>query len=148
MSLREQILKDTKAAMLQQDKERVGVLRMVKAAIREKEIDLQHELDDQEVLAVLTKAAKQRQESIESYREAGRDDLLQTEERELLIIEGYLPRQLGPEEVQAAVAQAIDELEAQGPQDMGRVMKHLMAQLRGQVDGRLVNEMVREALST
>lgn len=147
MSLQDQIQQDMKAAMRQRDSLRTNVLRMLKAEIRNVEIERQEELDDEAVLAVLTKAAKQRRESIEAYQEAGRKDLLEVEEAELAIIEAYLPRQLSEVEIRAAVEEAVTELDAKGPGDMGRVMKHLMAQLRGRVDGRVVNEIAREVLT-
>ena len=147
MSLKDRIQEELKEAMRQHDTTRAGVLRLLKAAIRNAEIDRQHDLDDQEVLAVLGKEVKQRRDSIESYRQGGRGDLAAVEESELEILAAYLPRQLSEDEVREAVAQAIAELGAQGPGDLGRVMKHLMAQLRGQADGRLVNTLVREALT-
>ncbi len=147
MSLRERIQKDMQDALRQGDKERLSVLRMLRAAVRNAEIDRQHDLDDDEVVAVLTKAAKQRRESVEAYRQGGREDLAVAEEAELQIIEAYLPQQLSEKEVREIAARTIAELGAQGPQDMGWVMKHLMGQLRGQADGRLVNAIVREILS-
>jgi len=146
MSLQESLQNDLKTAMRQRDKVRTNVLRMLKAAIRNAEIDKQQALDDAEILAVLTKAAKQRRESIDAYRQGGREELVAAEEAELAIIEAYLPRQLGEAEIRVAVEKAIAELEARGPGDMGRVMKYLMGQLRGQADGKVVNAIVREAL--
>jgi uncharacterized protein YqeY len=147
MSLQERLQEDLKTAMRQRDKVRSNVLRMLKAAIRNAEIDEQHALDDAGVLAVLNKAAKQRRESIDAYRQGGREDLVAAEEAELSIIEAYLPRQLEESEVRVAVEEAIVELGAQGPADMGRVMRFLMDKLRGQVDGKVVNAIVRETLA-
>lgn len=147
MSLQERIQEDLLNAVRQRDAERSNVLRMIKAEIRNAEIDSQEPLDDQGVLAVLSKAAKNRRESIAAYREGGREDLVAAEERELEIIEAYLPKQLSEDEVREIVAQAVEELDAQGPGDMGRVMKYLMSRFQGQVDGRMVNAMVREALT-
>jgi uncharacterized protein YqeY len=147
VSLKERIQEDLKDALRQHQAERLGVLRLLKAAIRNAEIDQQRDLDDAGVLAVLDKAARQHRESIEAYRLGGRADLVAAEELELRLIEAYLPRQLSEDEVRAAVAQAIAELGAQGMGDMGRVMKHLTAQLRGQADGRFVSTLVREALA-
>ena len=147
MSLKDRIQEELKAAMLQRDTVRTNVLRMLKAAIRNAEIDQQRELDDAGVLVVLDKAAKQRRESIEAYRQGGREELVAAEEAELRIIEAYLPRQLSELEVRTAVEQAIAELGAQGPADMGRVMKVLMEQLRGLADGKVVSTLVREALA-
>jgi len=146
VNLKERIQEDLKEALRQHQAERASALRLLKAAIRNAEIDQQVELDDAGVIAVLDKAAKQRRESIEAYRQGGRADLVAAEEQELQIIESYLPQQLSPEELRATVAQAIAELGARGPADMGRVMKHLMERLRGQADGKVVNALVREAL--
>jgi len=147
MSLKERIQEDMKESLRSHDAERTGVLRLLRAAIHNAEIDQQHELDDGAVLAVLAKAVKERRESIELYRQGRREELAAAEERELTVIESYLPRQLSEGELRTVVNQAIAELGAQGPTDMSRVMKHLMAQLRGQADGRLVNTLVREALT-
>jgi len=146
MSLQERLQEDLKDAMRQHDTVRTGVLRMLKAAIRNAEIDARNDLDDAGVLAVLDKAAKQRRESIAAYRLGGRAELVAAEEAELRILEAYLPRQMDETEVRAAVEQAVAELGAHGPADMGRVMKVLMERLRGQADGQLVSAIVRAAL--
>lgn len=147
MTLKERLQEDLKAAMLAHDNARATALRLLKAAIRNAEIEQQRELDDEGILAVLEKAAKQRRESIEAYRQGGREDLAAAEEMELRLIEAYLPQKMGEEEVRAVVAQAVAELGARGLADMGRVMKYLMDKLRGRADGRLVNALVREALA-
>ncbi len=147
MSLKERIQEELQESLRQRDTARANVLRLLKAAIRNAEIDGQRELDDAAVLAVLDKAAKQRRESIAAYRQGGRDDLVAAEEQELRVIESYMPRQMGEEEIRAAVAQAIAEVGARGPADMGRVMKPLMERLRGQADGKVVSNLVREALA-
>lgn len=147
MTLKERLQEDLKAAMLAHDTARATALRLLKAAIRNAEIEQQRELDDEGVLAVLERAAKQRRESIEAYRRGGREDLAAAEEMELDLIKAYLPQKMEEAEVRAVVAQAVAELGASGPADMGRVMKYLMDRLRGQADGRLVNALVREALA-
>jgi uncharacterized protein YqeY len=147
VSLKDRIQEDLKAAMLQHDATRTTVLRLIKAAIRNAEIDQQCELDDAGTLAVLDRAAKQRRESIDAYRQGNRADLVATEEAELRVIEAYLPRQLDEAEIRAAVGQAISELGAQGPADMGRVMKVMMDRLRGLADGKVINAVVREILA-
>lgn len=146
VSLKERIQEELQESLRQRDAARANVLRLLKAAIRNAEIDAQRELDDAAVLAVLDRAAKQRRESISAYRQGGREDLVAAEELELRVIETYLPRQMGEEEIRAAVAQVIAEVGAHGPADMGRVMKPLMERLRGQADGKLVSNLVREAL--
>ncbi len=147
MTLKERLQEDLKAAILARDNARATALRLLKAAVRNAEIEQQRELDDEGVLAVLERAAKQRRESIEAYRQGGREDLATTEEMELRLIETYLPQKMGEAEIRAIVAQAVAELGASGPADMGRVMKYLMDKLRGRADGRLVNALVREALA-
>ncbi|MGC8874630.1 MAG: GatB/YqeY domain-containing protein [Chloroflexia bacterium] len=146
MDLKARIQEDMKTALRDQDAERLSVLRLIRAAIRDAEIEQQRELDDAGVIQVLTKAVRQRQESIQAYRQGGREDLAGAEERELRIIQSYLPRQLDEAELRVLVRKTIDELGARGPEDLGRVMKHLMAQVRGQADGRVVQTLVREAL--
>lgn len=147
MGLKDRIQQDLMDAIRQHDAERASVLRLLKADIRNEEIAQQRELDEKELQGVLVKAAKQRRESIEAYGAGGRDDLVVAEERELQMIESYLPRQLTEEQLRPIVAQAIRELGAQGMGDIGLVMKHLMTELRGQADGRLINSLVREALT-
>ncbi len=147
MTLKERLQEDLKAAMLAHDTARATALRLLKAAIRNAEIEQRKELGDEGVLAVLEKVARQRRESIEAYRQGGREDLAAAEEMELRLIEAYLPQKMEEAEVRAIVAQAVAELGARSPADMGRVMKYLMDKLRGRADGRLVNALVREALA-
>jgi hypothetical protein len=104
-------------------------------------------LDDDDILALIAKQAKQRQESIVEYKRAGRQDLVDEEEAELAILQAYLPQQLGREEIEAEARAVIAEVGASGPRDMGKVMKPLMARLRGRADGKLANQIVRELLA-
>lgn len=147
MTLKERIQGELVEALRQHDGARATLLRQLKAAIRNAEIDQQGELDDSAVLAVLDKAAKQHRESIAAYREGGRADLVAAEEVELRLIEAYLPRQMDEVEVRAAVSQAVAELGAQGPADMGRVIRLVLDQHKGRVDGKVVSNLVREALA-
>ena len=117
------------------------------AAIKQVEVDRQTDLDDEEVLALLMKQAKQRQESIAAYEEAGRLDLVKPEQAELAVIERYLPQMMDRAEVADAARKIIAEVGADGPRAVGMVMGKLMGQLQGKADGRLVNEVVRELLS-
>lgn len=150
--LKQQIVDGMKDAMRGGDKLRLSVLRLLKAEIQKQEVDLRttkgrdYALDDDEVLAVFTRAAKQRRESIASFRSGGREDLAVQEEAELAILAGYLPRQLGPEEIAVLVDAAIAESGAAGAGDMGKVMKVLMPKVKGIADGKLVNQVVRERL--
>ncbi len=122
MSLSEQIYSDVKDAMRARDKARLGVLRMVTAAIKQREVDERTTLDDRQVMAVLEKMVKQRRESISQYEQGGRDDLAAREQAELTLIQAYLPAKLSADETDALVDQAIRETGAEGPRDMGKVM--------------------------
>ena len=150
--LKQQILDDLKDAMRARDKLRLAVVRMLKAEIQKQEVDLRttkgrdYALDDDEVLAVVSRAAKQRRESITSFRSGGREDLASREEAELGILEAYLPRQLGADEIGKLVDAAIAASGATGARDMGKVMKVLMPEVKGRADGKLVNQIVKERL--
>jgi uncharacterized protein YqeY len=152
MGLREQLMDDLKEAMRQRDEQRKRAIRSVIAAIQEAQTDLDASgtrvnLDDDGILALIAKQARQREESIVEYSRGGRDDLVAEEEAELAILQAYLPKQLTQQEIQAEARQVIAEVGASGPKDMGKVMKPLMARLRGRADGRLVNQVVRELLA-
>jgi len=147
VSLKEKLQSDLKDAMRKRDEVRKGTLRLALAAITNAEVAQRRELDDPDVLAVLSKEAKQRQESIEEFRRGGRDDLVAQEEAELAVLQTYLPQQLSREEIVARATAIIETLGATGVGQMGPVMKSLMQELRGQADGKLVNQVVRELLS-
>jgi uncharacterized protein len=153
MSLREQLMDDLKEAMRQQDETRKLAIRSVIAAIKKAETELDASgarvsLDsDEDILGIVAKQAKQRQESIVEYRRGKREDLVAAEAAELAILEAYLPRQLSREEIEAEARQVIAEVGASGPRDMGKVMKPLVDRLRGRADGKLVNQVVRELLA-
>jgi uncharacterized protein YqeY len=152
MGLREQLMEDLKEAMRHQDAVRKRTIRSVIAALKQAETELDASgqrvhLDDQGIQNVIHKQAKQRQESIVEFGKGGRQDLVEQEQAELAILQSYLPRQLSREEIEAEARQAIAEVEASGPQDLGKVMKPLMARLRGRADGRLANQIVRELLA-
>lgn len=152
MDLRQQLMDDLKEAMREQDAVRKSALRSVIAAIKKAETELDASgqrvsLDDQDILAIIAKLAKQRQESISEFRRGGREDLAAEEEADLAILQTYLPQQLGREEIEAEARQVIEEVGATGPRDMGKVMKPLMARLRGRADGRVVNQVVQELLA-
>ena len=153
MALKSRLLDDLTSAMKAGQAETVGVLRMVKAEILKKEVSLRkergrdYELDDPEVLQVLGTYAKQRRQSIEAYEQGGRKDLQEKEERELAILDQYLPRTLSDEELTDIVVGAIEETGATEMRDMGAVMKAVMSKAQGRADGKQVSEMVREKLS-
>ena len=152
MGLREQLMADLKEAMREKDEARKRTIRSVIAALKQAETQLNSSgqrvsLDDAGILALIAKQAKERQESIDAFRSGGRDDLVAQEEVDLALLETYLPRQLNQEEVKAEAREVIDEVGASGIQDIGKVMKPLMARLRGRADGRLANQIVRELLA-
>ena len=152
MGLREQLMADLKEAMREKDEVRKRTIRSVIAALKQAETQLdasgqRASLDDAGILALVAKQAKERQESIDAFRSGGRDDLVAREEADLAVLEAYLPRQLNKEEIEAEAREVIDEVGASGLQDIGKVMKPLMARLRGRADGRLANQIVRELLA-
>ncbi len=153
MSLKERIGEDVKSAMKSGDKDRVGVLRMLRAKVLEAEVAARekqgrnHEATDDEVVAVIASYAKQRRDSIEAYRGGGREDLASREEAELAIVQEYLPKPLTADEVRAIVAAAVTEAGAKSPKDIGAVMKLVMPRLKGAADGKQVQEIVRSLLS-
>ncbi len=146
-ALKQRITDDVKQAMRDKDKERLGTLRLVTAAIKQKEVDERVELDDNAVLAVLDKLAKQYRDSIEQYRQAGREDLVEKETRELNIITEYLPEQLNETDLESLVRKAIDESGASGMQDMGKVMAILKPKVQGRADMGAVSAKVKTLLS-
>jgi uncharacterized protein YqeY len=146
MNLAEQLQNDLKDAMRAGDTTRRDTLRLALAAARNARIAAGKELDDSDMLAVLTKEAKQRQESIEEFRKGGRQDLVDKESAELGVLQGYLPEQLSREDVEAAARKVVGETRASGMKDIGKVMPPLMKELRGRADGKVVNEVVRELL--
>ena len=149
MSLREQIVKDLTAAMKAQDAGRTSTLRMVKAAMMNRQIEKGSELDDDEMQKLLRSLVKQRRDSIEQYEKAGRQELVDKEKAEIDVIETYLPQAASKEEIEQVVAAAIAETGATSMKDMGKVMKATQAALAGKnADGRLVSEVVKAKLGT
>jgi uncharacterized protein len=146
MTLADQLQNDLKDAMRSGDTNRRDTIRLALSAARNARIAAGKELDDSDMLAVLTKEAKQRQESIEEFGKAGRQDLVDKESAELAVLQGYLPEQLSREDVVEAARKIVDETGASGPRDIGKVMPPLMKELRGRADGKVVNEVVRELL--
>ena len=152
MDLQQQLMDDLKEAMRQQDELRKRTIRSVLAAMKKAETELDSSgqrvrLTDDGILALIAKQGKQRQESMTEYRKAGREDLAVEEEAELAILQAYLPQQLTREQIEAEAREVIEEVGASSPRDIGKVMKPLMARLRGRADGKLVNQIVRELLA-
>ena len=148
MSLKTQLTDDMKAAMKGGDKARLGVIRLVNAAIKQKEVDERIELDDAQVLAVLEKMVKQRRDSISQYDAAGRQDLADIERAELAVIETYLPAKLDAAAIQAAIEAAVAETGAASPSDMGKLMAVLKPRLAGQADMGEVSKLVKLRLAS
>ena len=149
MTLTEKVNADISAAMKAKDAARLSALRMVKAAVMNKEVEKGRGLEDAEVLQVLGSLVKQRRDSIDQFAQAGRTDLVDKETAEIAVLETYLPPAATAEEIDAAVAAAVAETGAASPKDMGKVMKAVMPKLAGRnVDGKAVNELVRRKLGS
>ena len=147
MSLKLRLTDDMKAAMKSGDKHSLGVIRLINAAIKQKEVDERIELDDAAVIAVLDKMVKQRRDSVSQYEAAAREDLAAVERDEIVVIERYVPAKMGEAEILAAIDAAIAETGAAGPADMGKLMGPLKAKLAGQADMGQVSVLVKQRLA-
>ncbi|HEY5702930.1 MAG TPA: GatB/YqeY domain-containing protein [Gammaproteobacteria bacterium] len=145
--IKQRISDDVKNAMRSKDKERLATLRMITAAIKQKEVDERADLDDGQVLAVLDKMAKQHRDSIEQYQKAGRDDLVAKETSELEVVTSYLPEQLSEEEIRQIIKETIEATGASSMQDMGKLMGQLKPRLQGRADMGKVSGLIKQALS-
>lgn len=146
MSLLQKLDDDLKSSLKASDGLRVSVVRMAKAALKNRQIDKGSELSDDDILSVLSSLAKQRRESIEQFSKGGREDLAEKERQELAILRSYLPRQLSPEALDEIIAEAIRESSAQGPQDFGKLMRIVMPRVKGLADGRSVSQRAKDLL--
>lgn len=144
---RPQLQAALKDAMKNKDTDRRNVIRNLNSAIKQVEIDTQKDMSPEDVVAVLQKEAKRRRESISEYEDAGRDDLVETEQYELSVIEEFMPLQMDAEQVKAIVQEVIAQVGAESAKDMGKVMGPVMARVKGVADGKLVNQIVKEQLS-
>ena len=147
MTLKEQITEDMKSAMRAKEAERLGTIRLLLAAIKQREVDERITVDDAGNNAIIEKIIKQRKDSIEQFQKAGRTDLVDQESKELAILQAYMPAQLSAAEVQSAIQKVIADLGASGPQDMGKVIGALKAQLAGKADMGMVSGLVKAALA-
>ena len=147
MTLKEQITEDMKSAMRAKEAERLGTIRLLLAAIKQREVDERITVDDAGIIAIIEKLIKQRKDSIEQFQKAGRTDLVDQESKELGILQVYMPAQLSAAEVQSAIQKIIADLGASGPQDMGKVIGALKAQLAGKADMGMVSGLVKAALA-
>ena len=147
MPVRERLVEEMKEAMKARDEIRLSAIRLVRSTVKNREIEKRRELDEQEIIEVISALVKQRRESIRMFRDAGREELVAKEERELEVLLSFLPAQLSPDEIRSFVNQAVAETGASSPADMGRVMKALLPMVAGKADGKLVSELVKQALS-
>jgi len=147
MSLKEQITEDMKAAMRAKDSERLGTIRMLLAAAKQKEVDERVVLDDAAMVAIVDKLIKQRKDSVAAYIQAQRTDLADKENAEIAVLEAYLPQRLNAQEIAAAVQAIVAAVGATGPGDMGKVMGAVKTQLAGKADMALVSQAVKAALA-
>lgn len=147
MNLKQRLMQDMKDAMKAGDKERLGVIRLAQAAVKQREVDERIELDDAQVLAVLEKMVKQRRDSVAQFEAAGREDLAAQERFEIGIVQGYLPAPLDEAELDALLARVIAETGASGPRDMGRVMAALKERAAGRADMQVLSGRVKAALA-
>ena len=147
MSLLERLNNDMKQAMKNKEKDKLSVIRMLKASIQNEALKQRQDLTDDEELTVLSRELKQRKDSLQEFENAGRSDLVDKVRTELEYVEAYMPEQLSEEEISEIVSQTIEEVNASSKADMGRVMGALMPKVKGKADGSLVNKLVQQHLS-
>jgi len=147
MSLKQQITEDMKAAMRARETARLGAIRLLLAAMKQREVDERIELTDADVVAIIEKMLKQRRDSISQYGAANRQDLVDVEEFEVTVLQGYMPQQLGEAEIASAIAEAIAATGAAGPQDMGKVMGVIKPKLAGRADMGKVSGLIKAQLT-
>lgn len=149
MSLQEQLMADMKESMKAREsgKKKLTVIRMVRSAIKNIEINEKRELNDEEIIEVLSKEVKQRRDAIPDYENANRSDIVESLLSEIEILMEYLPKQLSEEEIRNLVKEVISEVGGNSPNDMGKVMGKLMPKVKGKADGKLVNQIVKEMLT-
>lgn len=148
MGIVERINQELVSATKNRDKERLSIIRLIRSALQNRQIDKRAELTDEEALQVLSSLVKKAKESIEQFEKGNRPDLADKERKELEVILSFMPKQLGEEELRAELASIIDQVGAKGPQDLGQVMKAAMEKLKGRADGKIVNQVARELLAS
>jgi uncharacterized protein YqeY len=147
MSLEERLVDEMKQAMKSNDKVRLSTIRMIRSAVKNKEIDLRNTLDDAEILRVIQGMVRKSEDSIEQFKAGGRMDLVEKETKEIEILKSYLPQALSSEDVVRIIDESIQETQASSLKDLGKVMKSVMPKLSGKADGKLINQLVKERLS-
>lgn len=148
MALKERLDAELKTAMREKDTLKLSVVRMLKSAVKYREIELMKPLDDAGVQGVIASEIKRRRDSVEQYRAGGRQDLADKEDAEIRILQAWLPEQLSEDELRAKVDEAIQKVGAQGPKDMGAVMKALLPEVQGRAEGKIVSDLVKARLSS
>ncbi len=148
MGLKERLDADLKAAMKDRETLKLSVVRMVKSAVKYREIEVMKPLDDPGIQGVIVSEIKRRRDSVEQYKAGNRQDLVDKEEAEIAILQGYLPQPLSEKELSAKVDEAIARVGAKGPKDMGAVMKALLPEVQGRAEGKVVSEMVKQRLAS
>jgi hypothetical protein len=147
MDLEERLVEEMKQAMRSGDKLRLSTIRMIRTALKNKEIETRTKLDEDEIFRVIQGMVRRGEESVEQFRAGGRMDLVEKETKEMEILKSYLPQSLSQEEILAVIDQSIQENQASSLKDLGKVMKSVMSKLGGKADGKLVNQWVKERLS-
>lgn len=147
MTLEEQINEDLKNSMKSKDESRLSCLRLLKSALKNKQVEKMGKLEDDEIRSVISSLIRRAADSVREFRQAGREELASKEEKEIAILSGYLPKQLSPEEIEGILTEIINELSAQGPKDLGRLMKAAMSRMAGRAQGKEVNEIAKRLLS-
>ena len=147
MGLEERLVEEMKEAMRSNDKTRLSTIRMIRSAVKNKEIEVRNRLDDDAVAKVIQGMVRRGEESIAQFQAGGRVDLVEKEKKEIEILKSFLPQAMTQEEIQKVIDQSIEETQASSMKDLGKVMKVIMPKLGGKVDGKLVNQLVKERLS-
>ena len=147
MTLAEKITEDLKEAMKAKDELRISCLRMLKSALKNKQVEKGDTLKDEEVQSLISSLIRKGREAVKEFKQGNREDLAKKEEKEIKIFYGYLPEQLKPEEIEGIIREIISELSAESPKDLGNVMKAAMARMAGKAQGKEVNEIARKLLS-
>jgi uncharacterized protein YqeY len=148
MSVADKLTNDLKKALKEGEKDALSVIRMVKAAVKNKEIEKGEPLSDDEIYGVIQSQVRQSRESLEQFLTGERKDLAENEEKHISILQSYLPKQLTAVELKSIIGEAIKDTGAKGPGDMGRVMKEIIPKVKGRADNRMLSELVKEALSS
>ncbi len=147
MSLKDKLMADLKTAMKEKEKVKKAVITMIRASVKQYEVDNREEIDDEGIIEIVAKQMKQKKDAIEEFKKGDRPDLVKLTEEEMEILLEYLPKQLSKEEVEAIISETIEEVGAKDPKDMGKVMGALMPKVKGKADGKLVSQIVKDKLS-